>query len=100
MKNMIMKMEKEENHRKKVERNMRHWKKVKDLERKMQEQKALNENTTAMYAHKKQKTEEQLREEVRFASVDQLKLNPENLNLLQDEILLLDKTKSRDIVAK
>ena len=41
-----------------------------------------------------------IKEEVKFASIDALKLNPDNLSILQEQLLKLDQTKSRDAVSK
>ena len=46
------------------------------------------------------KSEDMIKEEVKFASIDALKLNPDNLSILQEQLLKLDQTKSRDAVSK
>ena len=44
------------------------------------------------------KSEQQLKEEVKFASIEELKLNPNNLVIVQDELMQMEKTRVRDTV--
>ena len=46
------------------------------------------------------KCEEQLKEEVRFVSIGELRLNPTNMLVVEDELMQMAKTKSRDNVQK
>ena len=85
MKTLIQNQEKEEQHRKLVERNTRKHKKAKELEQKMKEQ---EENPRLK--NQRIKSEEQLKQEVQFASVEEMKLNPDNLKILADEVKKAD----------
>ena len=44
--------------------------------------------------------EQLLKEQVSFASIEQLKLNPVNLAILQDELMHMDQSRSLEIVHK
>lgn len=98
MKNSLIKKLESDKQTKAIEEGKRKYKEMIKLERQVEEYAELSRKNPLAVV--KFKSAEELKEEVKFTSIQDLKMNPNRIQLIQDEFSKLDKTSSLTAVQK